>query len=95
MTCCPICKRRVHNHSYNLKCCNCLQKYHIKCITLNADEQKCLLENKEIWICLKCNTEIFSFNCKEEDIDFIEACQCSPQNELRTSTLIYNPFSIQ
>ena len=32
--------------------CNCLQKYYIKCITLNANEQKHLLENKEIWICL-------------------------------------------
>ena len=92
MTCCPTCKRWVQYHSYNLKCCNCLQKYRIKCITLNADEQKCLLENREIWICLKCNTDIFPFNCIEEDIDFIEACQCSPQNELRTSTLIYNPF---
>ena len=92
MTCCPNCNRRVHNHSYNIKCCNCLQKYHIKCITLNVDEQKRSLENKEIWICLKCNTENFPFNCIEEEIDFIEACQCTPQNELWTWNLIYNLF---
>ena len=35
---------------------------------------------------------MFPFNCIDDDIDFIEAYQCSPQNELRTSTLNYNPF---
>ena len=92
MTGCPTCDRRVHNHSYCLKCCNCLQLYHLKCVTLNKDEQNILLTNKEIWICLKCNTDIFPFNNIEEDVEFLQACQTSSQNELLTSTLIYNPF---
>ena len=92
MTCCPTCDRRVHNHSYCLKCCNCLQLYHLKCVTLNKDEQNILLTNKAIWICLKCNIDIFPFNNIDEDVDFLQACQTSSQNELLTSTLIYNPF---
>ena len=36
--------------------------------------------------------DIFPFNSIEEDVEFIQTCQTTPQNELRTSTLIYNPF---
>ena len=92
MTCCPICDWRVLNHSYSLKCCNCIQIYHMKCITLNADEHNCLLANKDTMIYIKCNMDIFSFNSIEEDVEFIQTCQTTPQNELRTSTHIYNHF---
>ena len=92
MTCCPICDRRVLNHSYSLKCCNCIQIYHMKCITLKAEEHNCLSANKDAWICIKCNMDIFPFNSIEEDVEFIQTCKTTPHNELRTSTLIYNPF---
>ena len=75
MTCCPTCDKRVHNHSHCLNYCNCLQTYHLKCITLNKDEQNNLVANKENWICMKCNIDIFPFNNLEDDVDFVQACQ--------------------
>ena len=41
---------------------------------------------------MKCNIDIFPFNNLEDGVDFVQACQKIPQNELLTSTLIYNPF---
>ena len=41
---------------------------------------------------MKCNIDIFPFNNPEDDVDFVQACQKIPLNELLTSILIYNPF---
>ena len=52
----------------------------------------CLLANKDALICIKCNMDIFPFYSIEEDVEFIQTYQKTPQNELRTSTPIYNPL---
>ena len=51
-----------------------------------------MVANKENWICMKCNIDIFLFNNLEDDVDFVQACQKVLKNELLTSTLIYNHF---
>ena len=66
--------------------------YHLKCISLDPEYHDYIRQHIDEWVCLKCNTVVFSFNAIEDNVDFIEARGATSRNEPMTSNLIYNPF---
>ena len=68
---CPICSRSVLAHSKKVKCAVCYCYYHIKCISLNHEDQNYIEVNLFSWYCCNCLSKIFPFNHIEGDDIFI------------------------
>ena len=49
-----ICSHRILSHARTIKCIICLETCHIKCITLNPEEQLNLLAQAPSWYCATC-----------------------------------------
>ena len=70
---CNICNRRVLNHSYHLKCDNCLERVHLKCLPMvNKDDSLYINRNSNIWFCPVCLGNILPFNRIEDDDSYME-----------------------
>ena len=68
---CPICSRSVLPHAKKVKCAVCYCYYHIKCISLNHEDQNYIELNSFSWYCCNCLSKIFPFNHIEGDDIFI------------------------
>ena len=57
---CNICFSILLSHSKFIDCYNCHSRCHLKCITLNKDEQNYFIQLNE-WLCLECVRDMFPF----------------------------------
>ena len=94
---CPTCTRHVSLHAKQIRCCVCQKNYHIKCLSLRAEDHAHIYSNCETWYCLKCFSEIFPFNQIDDDDMFVlEVNQldvCTRTIESLTE-ILFNPFEL-
>ena len=92
---CPVCRKRILNHAYQISCRLCTKVFHLKCITLLPCQQEWLLRRCRDWYCKPCISYIFPFNHIEDDQDFIRAVNhIDTMLSLNNSDLIFHPFEI-
>ena len=70
---CNICIRRILSHAKTIKCIICLETCHIKCITLNPEEQLDLLAQAPSWYCATCIGNTLPFNHFIDDDEFYQS----------------------
>ena len=70
---CNICIRRILSHAKTIKCIICLETCHIKCITLNPEEQLNLLAQPPSWYCATCIGNTSPFNHFIDDDEFYQS----------------------
>ena len=74
MAACNICHKRVLSHAYHLKCSNCHENVHLKCLPMVEKDDSIYVErHRNNWFCINCNILIFPFNCIDEHDEFLEA----------------------
>ena len=66
---CPVCCRYIFSHSKFVTFGICKYVFHLKCISLNTEEQSYITTQKQS--CTSCITEIFPFNFIENDKIFL------------------------
>ena len=94
---CLICKKLFLSHSKKVKCCLCLGRYHLNCISLSSDIINYIQDNEQTWYCSLCITEIFPFNNIEDDIEFVSTIEATtlPGNSLcYLSEKVFIPFEL-
>ena len=73
---CLICKRIVLPHAKQIRCVLCFELCHVKCLSLNSEEQSCILSCSASWYCCYCIGEALPFNNIIEDEEFKIALYC-------------------
>ena len=58
----PTCTRHVSQHAKQIRCRVCQENYHIKCLSLRAEDHAHIYSNADTWYCPKSLSEIFPFN---------------------------------
>ena len=94
---CRKCTRRVPENSRFLECRFCNYKYHIKCISLNTNQQNEFLAMAESWMCPLCLEEIFPFNKIEEEGEFLATMLGMDNLRILANVLedkIFQPFEV-
>ena len=93
---CPICNRKISIHSKTVKCPVCASYVHIKCITLNFEEQNDIAEKSDLWYCTSCISEIFPFNTIENDTLFLSEINKFSYSErlAEVSDILFQPFEL-
>ena len=93
---CPVCNRKILIHSKTVKCLVCASKVHIKCITLNFEEQNDIAEKSDLWYCTSCISEIFPFNTIENDTLFLSEINKFSYSErlAEVSDILFQPFEL-
>ena len=96
---CKTCNKRVMGHAFQVRCISCSSLYHLKCITLNTDDQMYICNQNTNWYCEPCNTVIFPFNQIDDDVCYINAIAgLSTTSGLVLSNLsdnIFRPFDLR
>ena len=103
MASCNICKKkRVQNHSFQLKCSSCRGKVHLKCLPV-VDKHDSIYIHREsnIWFCTVCKQDIFPFNGIDDDCEFLETFaefqqydSLIPFDILVAQNTIFSPFEL-
>ena len=94
---CLICTKPFLSHSKKVKCCVCLGKYHLNCISLSNENISYIQDNEQTWFCSMCITEIFPFNNIEDEVDFLANIDAStlPRNSMcYLSDKVFIPFEL-
>ena len=93
---CPVCLRHVLSHSNVVICVICKHTHHLKCISLNTEEQSYILEHQQSWYCMTCIMELFPFNLIENDKLFLaEINNYDLKNRIvEISDALFQPFEI-
>ena len=93
---CPVCNRKILIHSKTVKCLVCASKVHIRCITLNFEEQNDIAEKSDLWYCTSCISEIFPFNTIENDTLFLSEINKFSYSErlAEVSDILFQPFEL-
>ena len=95
---CPVCLKKLQNHSRRFTCNSCHLMYHVKCITLSSEHAEYIKENIGTWFCEQCNTSLFPFNHIENELDFICCVEDWPNhNKMSLSYLsdkLFLPFEL-
>ena len=86
---CPVCNQRLLSHARKIKCTNCLNVYHIKCLSYNSDSAEC-------WICTKCISDTMPFNHFIDDDHFFASVNSffGSENVAQFNHIVFNPFEI-
>ena len=102
MASCNICKKRVQNHSFQLKCSSCRGKVHLKCLPV-VDKHDSIYIHREsnIWFCTVCTQDLFPFNGIDDDCEFLETLaefqqwdSLIPFDILVAQNKIFSPFEL-
>ena len=102
MALCSVCDKRVLTHSYHLKCHNCLNLIHLKCLPM-VDKNDDIYINRHFdsWFCRDCVNEILPFNAIDEDTLFMEtiydlnwASESIPFDVLYCNDKVFSPFEL-
>ena len=64
---CLICKRTVLPHAKQIRCVLCFELCHVKCLSLNLEEQICISSCSASWYCCYCIGGELPFNNVIED----------------------------
>ena len=95
---CPICKKKILQHSRHITCCLCFCVFHVKCLTLSNEYIESLDDNHADWFCEMCLSNALPFNHIIDDTDFIAALfelSFTTADSLRyLSDKIFHPFEI-
>ena len=94
---CLICTKPFPLHSKKIKCCVCLGKYHLNCISLSNENISYIQDNLQTWFCSMCITEIFPFNNIEDEVEFVANIEAStlPKNSMcYLSDKVFIPFEL-
>ena len=94
---CPTCQRHVLPHAMQVKCSTCHRIYHMKCISLNLNDQSYIQANRNTWYCVSCITTCFPFNHIENDDTFkveISNLDIESKDIESLSQLLFNPFEL-
>ena len=94
---CPTCQRHVLPHAIQVKCSTCHRIYHMKCISLNLNDQSYIQANRNTWYCVSCITTCFPFNHIENDDTFkveISNLDIESKDIESLSQLLFNPFEL-
>ena len=102
MASCNICKKRVQNHSFQLKCSSCRGKVHLKCLpVLDKHDSIYIHRESNIWFCTVCKQDIFPFNGIYDDCEFLETFaefqqydSLIPFDILVAQNTIFSPFEL-
>ena len=96
---CPVCKKKILRHAYQIKCSHCNELFHLKCITLSQSEMHTIMQNQSSWLCMICMEHIFPFNHVQDDDLFIETlADFLPSNKNSLCFLsdkIFQPFDFE
>ena len=95
---CPVCKKKILQHSRHITCCLCFCVFHVKCQTLSNEYIESLDDNHADWFCEICLSNALPFNHIVDDTDFIAALfelSFTTADSLRyLSDKIFHPFEI-
>ena len=94
---CPTCQRHVLPHAMQVKCSTCHRIYHMKCISLNLNDQSYIQANRNTWYCVSCITTCFPFNHIKNDDTFkvgISNLDIESKDIESLSQLLFNPFEL-
>ena len=70
---CDICKKRVRNHSFQLKCSSCRGKIHLKCFPVVDKHYSIYIYiESNVWFCTVCTQYIFPLNGVDDECEFLE-----------------------
>ena len=93
---CPVWKKSFQSHSKVIDCCICESKFHIKCISLNIEDQAEMSNNPSCWYCRSCLCEIFPYNHIEDDKSFVAAINNFRFSDrlAELSDMLFQPFEL-
>ena len=95
---CPICLKKLQNHTRKIPCKSCGLTYHLKCITLSTEHAKYIKVNIDTWFCENCNASLFPFNHVENEIDFrsyvADKLHCNKMSLSYLSDKLFLPFEL-
>ena len=94
---CSTCQRHVLPHAMQVKCSTCHRIYHMKCISLNLNDQSYIQANRNTWYCVSYITTCFPFNHIENDDTFkveISNLDIESKDIESPSQLLFNPFEL-
>ena len=97
---CPICERKILNHSYFIHCNCCHRNVHRNCTPFSGDEFTAV-QTGALWCCRICNENIFPFNNIDDDHEFYlaitnyEKIPLGNKHQINYSeSKIFDPFEI-
>ena len=98
---CPICERKILNHSYFIHCNCCHRNVHRNCTPFSGDEFTAI-QTGALWCCRIRNGNIFPFNNIDDDHEFYLAItnyekKMTLNNKHQTNyseSKIFDPFEI-
>ena len=73
---CLICIRKIQIHAKVIECKVCLGLCHIKCLSLNSEEQQHIVSSSSCWYCCQCIGHVFPFNHILDDEEFRDQLCC-------------------
>ena len=95
---CPICLKKLQNHSWKIPCKSCGLTYHLKCIALSTEHAEYIKVNIDTWFCENCNSSLFPFNHVENEIDFrsyvADMLRCSKMSLSYLFDKLFLPFEL-
>ena len=95
---CPVCNKKILQHSRYISCCICCCVFHRKCLPLSNEELVSVEDNRTEWFCEICLSNSLPFNHIVDDTDFIAALfelSSTTAESLRyLSDKIVHPFEI-
>ena len=91
-----VCKKSFQSHSKVIDCCICESKFHIKCISLNAEDQAEMSNNPSCWYCRSCLCEIFPYNHIKDDKSFVVVIDNFRFSDrlAELSDMLFQPFEL-
>ena len=95
---CPVCNKKILQHSKHISCCICCYVFHRKCLPLSNEELVSVEDNRTEWFCEICLANSLPFNHIVDDSDFIAALfelSSTTAESLRyLSDKIFHPFEV-
>ena len=90
---CYTCLSKIQSHACKITCCICTEVYHLKCITLNKEDQQFYLSISNEWMCSNCHIELFPFNCIDETDEYLQYV-CPEIYPIAMSDYLFSPFEL-
>ena len=90
---CYTCLLKIQSHACNITCCICTEVYHLKCITLDKEDQQFYLSISNEWMCSNCHIDLFPFNCIDETDEYLQYT-CPELYPIAMSDYLFCPFDL-